>query len=74
MHPSKFLEFAAYVGLSHGACDTNVTISGLGGAADGQPAIDRQFALFSFGGSSCNSKTTTQSSLSSLNPHSHPLY
>ncbi|KAG4026830.1 hypothetical protein MFRU_036g00630 [Monilinia fructicola] len=58
MHLSKFLEFAAYLGVTHGACDTNVTISGLGRAADGQPAIDRQFALFSFGGSSCNSNTT----------------
>ncbi|ESZ97812.1 hypothetical protein SBOR_1821 [Sclerotinia borealis F-4128] len=58
MHPSKFLEFASYLGLTHGACDTNVTISGLGAAADGQPAIDREIALFSFGGSSCIPNTT----------------
>lgn len=54
MHPSRFLKFAAYLGLTHGACETNVTISGLGTASDGQPAIDRQIALFSFGGSSCS--------------------
>ncbi|CAD6445088.1 b0b9d53e-d7f1-4363-970d-8772a1745de5 [Sclerotinia trifoliorum] len=58
MHPSKFLEFAAYLGLTHGACNTNVTINGLGTASDGQLAINHQIALFSFGGSSCDPNTT----------------
>lgn len=53
MHIPKLLEFSTYLGLGYGACDTNVTISGLGRAADGQPALDRPIGLFSFGGSKC---------------------
>ncbi|KAI9641181.1 hypothetical protein NHQ30_009981 [Ciborinia camelliae] len=58
MHLPKFLEFAGYLGLTHGACNTNVTISGLGAGSDGQTASNSQIALFSFGGSSCVPNTT----------------
>ncbi|EMR83334.1 hypothetical protein ACHAO1_004285 [Botrytis cinerea] len=68
MHISKFLEFSTYLGVSYGACDTNVTISGLGRVADGQPALDRQIGLFSFGGSKCSPETTAHSSSSLAKP------
>ncbi|KAF7935205.1 uncharacterized protein EAE97_008112 [Botrytis byssoidea] len=60
MHIPKLLEFSTYLGLSYGACDTNVTISGLGRTGDGQPALDRPIGLFSFGGSKCSPETTVQ--------------